>query len=144
MKRTLIALLTLSALLVGGNALAAGNATLTVTANVLPSCWFNTLANTLDFGNVDPTATVPAAAVAPTTFDYVCTAGQAITWTLPATATMTGPGGNIVADLTYAGNAATGTGAAQTLTVDGSIPVAQFANKLAGAYTGTATLTINP
>jgi len=144
MKKLTLALLTIALLAIGaGTALAADTATLTVQANVLGTCSFDAAGALLDFADIDPTSGSDATAT--TTIGYTCTNGVALgIWTTPATATISNAGNNILVDLVYSGQVATGTGVSETLTIDGTIPFANYATAPAGLYTGTVTLGINP
>lgn len=136
---TMIAALLLSA----GAAFAADTATLTVQANVLGTCSFDAAGALLDFADIDPTS--GADATASTTIGYTCTNGVALgVWTTPATATIVNGASNIDVNLAYSGQVATGTGALETLTIDGTIPFANYSTVPAGLYTGTVILGINP
>lgn len=137
------ALVLAALILSAGSAFAADTATLTVQANVLGTCSFSAPTALLDFVNIDPTS--GAAATATTTLGYTCTNGTILgAWTTPATAVIANGGNNITVNLAYSGQVATGTGLPETLTIDGTIPFANYATSPAGLYSGTVLLGINP
>lgn len=142
MKTIRTMLLTVALVTLASAAFAAGTATLTINANVLGTCDFSAAGATMDFLNIDPTAVVDA--TASTTIDYSCTSGVVYTFTNPANTSITNGTDTMAVDLAYSTVGGTGTGVAETLTIDGTITVANFTGVTAGAYTGTATLNINP
>ncbi len=143
MKTIRTMLITVVLVALASSAFAAGSATLTINANVLGTCNFSAAGATMDFLNIDPTAVVDATAA--TSIDYNCTSGVVYTFTNPATASITNGTDNMTVDLVYTdAGTGTGSGAVTTLTINGTITVANFTGVTAGAYTGTATLNINP
>lgn len=141
MKRTLMMVLAL--VFVSSSAYAAGSATLDVQATVLGTCSFAAASTTLDFGNIDPTSGVDA--LGSTTIDYTCTNGTIYTLTTPVAASITDGVDIINLNLAYVdGGTGTGTGVASTLSVNGTIPAANYATVGAGVYTGSVTLDVNP
>lgn len=125
-----------------GNAMAAGTATVDVTANVLGACNFNNVNPTMAFGNIDPSSGITYPATA--TLDFTCTNGTP--WTLDdvsATNIAFDQAGLSYDVATYA-LSGSGTGASQTIDIDGSISPAQYASATAGVYTNTLTININP
>ena len=115
-----------------------------------------TTPSTLAFGAIDLSSS--SAKTASTTTTYRCTTGTAATVTRTDGANSVSAGtprvkNSASADympytLTLSGGTQTGTGHGagqdKTLTIDGSIAVADFQNAPAGSYTDTVTLTINP
>ena len=143
MKTIRTMLITFVLVALASSAFAAGSATLTINANVLGTCSFSAAGATMDFLNIDPTALVDA--TASTTIDYNCTSGVLYSFVNPAAASITNGTDTMAVDLLYTdAGTGTGTGVATTLTIDGTITVANFTGVSAGAYTGTATLNINP
>jgi len=133
--------------------------TLSVSAQVLGNCRFNTAGPTVltiatGAGVIDPSAAGPATGTANVTFR--CTTGT--------TSAITGDNGlnfqgasrrvkngvanfmNYTFALTSAAQVGTGHGAGQdkTVAVDASIIAADYQNAMAGAYIDTVTLTITP
>lgn len=145
MKKTKLAALALSlvGVLAAGNAVAADTATLTVQAQVLGTCNFDTAGATLDFLSIDPT--LGAGATAQTTITYTCTNGTAYTFANPAGGAMTGAtlSDNLPFALAYDVAGGTGTGSSETLTIDGTITAANLALVRADTYSGSVTLDIN-
>jgi spore coat protein U-like protein len=158
MKKRLVVLAMVLGLVLGltGVAIASGDATLTVSATVNGTCKFSAGSATLAFGAIDPSNT--SAATATTSITYKCTKGTAATGVTAGDGLHLSGGSKRVAlpgdadfmtyTLTLTGGTQTGTGfgAAQdkTLTIDGTIAVADFQNATAGAYTDQVVLTINP
>jgi len=145
MKAIRTVLLTAALVALASTVFAAGTATLTINASVLPTCRFVAAGTTMTFLPIDPTSTTDVTAQA--TIDFNCSAGVAYSFTNPATASIAFGVDTMTVDLLYTDGSpvpGTGSGVDQTLTIDGTITAANFANKPAGAYTGTATLTVNP
>jgi hypothetical protein len=99
------------------SAFAVGNATLTVTADVLPTCSFTTTTATLAFGSIDPTAAVDA--TASTSISYNCSSGLGYTFNNDATAIINNVApDNMTVDLAYVdAGIGTGTGVDTVLTI---------------------------
>jgi hypothetical protein len=150
MKSIKLAVLTIA--LVGlfgvGNAFAAGQATINVSAEVLGTCSFTTSTYDMAFGQIDPTQTGPVTASVDLAFK--CTKDTA--WTLDdeslttaGTKTMTDGGANTldysIDSYTLDG---TGDGTEQTVTVTGRILETDYATAVAGNYTDSFTIDINP
>lgn len=138
--RILVVALVLAAF--AGPVLAAGTATLNVSANVLGTCLFNT-GGTLDFGNLDPTnavaVTAPSAGVT-----FTCTNGTGYTISDDAAAQPLGNGTSTIAyTLAYTATGS-GNGTAQGLAITGDILAGTYATATAGAYTAAVTLSITP
>lgn len=144
MKKMKLAALALSlvGILAAGNAFAADTATVDVSATVLGSCSFNVANPVMAFGNIDPTsgATYPATA----DLNFTCTNGTA--YTLDDVSGTNKPFAQAGLTFDVAGYTlnGSGTGAAQTVTLNGSIAPAQYASATAGSYTQTLTVNINP
>ncbi|HEY1461143.1 MAG TPA: hypothetical protein VGH59_13915 [Casimicrobiaceae bacterium] len=142
-------------LMMSGSALAADNVTVTVNATIIGVCKFFPVApiinitNTGTGSNIDPSSATSA--VGSTAIVYRCSNGTAPTFTVPATATVTCgacTGTPTMAPTITSSNTGAGTGLGsgkdQTLTVTGTIAQAAFQNSLAGAYTGTMSVTVAP
>ena len=155
-KAKLLAVALISAGLVSPAAMAASTThTLAVSATVVGNCKFNTAGpTTLAFGSIDPSAAAPATATASVTFR--CTTGTTSSMTsddglydVAGAPRMKDAGTNYLPysiGLVGTAQAGTGHGAGQdkTLTVNGTVAVADFQNAAAGAYADTVTLTIAP
>ena len=152
LKAIAAALLTAS-----GVASAADTQSLAVSATVSGVCKFFTPARTMNF-TIDPSSASAIAGVMTGAVEYKCTKDTA------ATGVTAGNGNNFSGgrrmsdggatpvflpySLTVAGGTQTGTGFGageqKTLTVTGSVAVADFANLPAGTYTDSVTLTLAP
>ena len=154
MKKMLGMVMVLGLVLVfSGVAMAGGTSTVTVTANVVGTCGFDTANATLAFGALDPSIGGPVNGSA--LVNLWCTNGQGYTitdndGTNPAGTTHqmdnTGTPGNYIA---YTFNyAATGTGTGRTvlipLAISGTVAFAAYQNALVGDYSDTVVLTITP
>jgi len=128
----------------GGAAQAAGTATVDVTATVLAQCNFST-DGTMAFGNLPIVPADTAGAVTQPTF--ACTNGTDYTITddggLAGTYTMDSGTDTINYTFTYTATG-TGNGALQSMDIAGMVTAAAYTGALAGVYTDTVTLTINP
>jgi spore coat protein U-like protein len=141
-----------------GVASAADSQSLAVSATVSGVCKFTTPARTMNF-TVDPSSASNIAGVMTGAVEYKCTKDTA------ATGVTAGNGNNFSApnrrmsdggatpvflpySLTVAGGTQMGTGFGagqqKTLTVTGSVAVADFENLPAGTYTDSVTLTLAP
>jgi hypothetical protein len=142
-------------MLASGSAHASDSVTVTVNATIITVCKFFTAApvvnitNTGSGSNIDPSSATSAVGNASIT--YRCSNGTSPVFTVPATATVTCGActgtPTMTPAITSAGSAAgTGMGAGndKTLTVTGTIIQANFQNALAGAYTGTMTVSVTP
>lgn len=158
MKTKLLALSLLSAGLIAGTSAMAASAThgVAVSATIVGNCKFQaTSGATLAFGSIDPSLTAPVTATGSAT--YRCTTG--VTPTIASDDGMNESGvgaprmriGATANYLPYSFTvgglvAGSGHGAAgdKSLTLTGTVAVADFAVAAAGAYVDTLTLTINP
>ena len=139
MKRMTI-LLVMALVLFAGNAFAADTATVTVNAEVMASCTFDTGVLTLDFGNLDP-AVAGAAANASGALDFTCAAGTTYSMSAPAADVLTDGTNNINYSITLSGDVSgTSAGGAQSLTVDADIASGGFFGLPAGSYADTFTV----
>jgi len=135
----------------------ADNTSVTVNATIIGVCKFQVtpvlnITNTGSGSNIDPSSSTTAQGQSAVT--YRCTNGQAPTFTVPASATVTcttAPTCNTstmtTSSLTSANTGAgTGMGAGkdQTLTVTAQINQAGFQNALLGSYQGSIALTVAP
>jgi hypothetical protein len=135
-------------LLAAAPAAAADSVNVTVNANVIGVCKFFGAGYTMTIANsgadIDPS--LGADATGSVAIEYRCSNGQAPTFGVPASLTLTGAGSM---DATFtSSNTGPGTGMgagqAKTLTVNGTITSTEFQNKPIGAYTNTLTVTVNP
>ncbi len=157
MKKTariaLTALAAIAVLVPAGSAMANDTATVTVTANVVGTCKFSVAAGAVAFGDLDPAT--------PTDKDGVVT--QPVFWcTRGASYTISDDNGLNEAGTTHRmrqgaldeyipysfSYTATGTGAGPqspvTMSIAAQVLGTDYAGALAGAYSDTVTLTINP
>ena len=145
MKRTMIALLTLVTLFAGGNVLAAGTATVDISATVDGTCSFSA-GDTFAFGTLDPTSGAsPSLTQAGVTFACTNLTGYTITddGGLLGTYELSDGTNQIGYNFTYVG-AGVGTGANQNLSVTVDIPFVNYQNAPAATYNDTVTLSITP
>lgn len=129
---------------------AADTQSVSVTASVTGVCKFNTgQTPVLAFGAIDPTGS--AAKTASVDVLFKCTKGQSAT--VAATGglsrTLAGPSSSSMPyTVTLTGASATGAGFGSstdlTLTVGGSVAVADYQNATVGSYTDTISLTVTP
>lgn len=148
MKRMKLAALALSlvGILTAGNALAVDTATITVSANVLGTCSFDTAAYTMAFGAIDPLMAADATQTAALAF--TCTNGS--NWALDDVSgarSMAGAGANTLAysiDAYAANLTGTGTGLTQNVAVTARITQAQAGVALVDTYNDTVTINLNP
>ena len=146
MKRMQLVVMAAAMLLMAGTAMAAGSATLNVTASVLGTC---SIAGpgTLSFGVLDPTVAGASAAANSAGISITCSNGTPFTVT-----SVSGNGGLLMAganSFAYSlalpgGGVGTGTGVAVPFTVAGNIAAGAFFGKPADVYTDTVTLNITP
>ena len=151
------ALISVAALgmLASGSAHASDSVSVTVNATVVGVCKFFTAAPVVDItntgtgSNIDPSSATSAVGNAAIT--YRCSNGTSPVFTVPATATVTCgacTGTPTMTPTITSANTGAGTGLGggkdQTLTVTGTIVQANFQNALAGAYTGTMTVSVTP
>ena len=140
MKKILV--LAAAMALVSSAAFAANTATLTVTANVTPTCAIT--GGTLGFGALDPLNAADTGPIAATGVTVACTNGSSFTVSDDsATKPLNNGTSNIPFTLTYTA-AGTGTGTAVPFLIDGEIFGADYANATAGAYTSNVILTVTP
>jgi spore coat protein U-like protein len=145
--QVILAALFLTLTLGAGSALAAGSATVDISATVLGTCVFNS-GGAIAFANLDPTSGASPSVTNPAAANFTCTSGTAYTITDDGGLTTTynlddGVGNLIPYTLAYVG-AGAGTGVAQDLSIQADIAFAAYQTKPAGAYADTVTLTINP
>lgn len=136
MKKMMV-LLALALVMFSGSAFAADQATVTVNAEVMASCTFDTGTLTLAFGNLDP-AVGGAAANATGALAFTCAAGTTYNLAAPVAGTMTNGTDTINYGVTLGGDV-TGTslGGGQSVTVDADIAAGGFFGLSAGTYTGS-------
>ena len=147
MKRLTLAVLAISfaSILAAGNALAADNADINVSATVLGACSFDAATFDLAFGDIDPTSLVDATA----SVDVEFTCSNGTDWTLDdvsGTHTTTGAVSADPLDYSIAAHATTGTGdgGTQAVTLDGTVAVADFSVATSDVYNDTINININP
>ena len=152
MKRQLLA--ALIAATVAAPAFAGDAATLAVSATISSTCKFTTGSFTMNFGALDPSAAANQAQA--TGITYKCTKGAAATSfsfdgaaVSPTSVNITNGTDNIPVALSWAAPATVGTGfgagsTAISMTVNGSILAANYANVSAGAYTKNVTVIVAP
>jgi spore coat protein U-like protein len=134
--------LALVGVLAGGNAMAAGSATVNVSAAILGTCSIGG-PYTMAFGVIDPIDTVDKTATA----DLAITCTNGTPWTLtgvPSTSqAMTGPGtlSYTVSSSAFSG---TGTGSAQAVTLTGTIAQLIYKDATPGVYNHSFTVAVNP
>jgi spore coat protein U-like protein len=142
MKRMMI-LLVMALVMFTANAFALDTATVTVDAEVMAACTFDTGTLTLDFGALDPDLTTAANATG--TLAFTCNNGATYSFFTDAGGDITETGGDTIAYTTSLTGDTSGTssGGAQLLTVDADIAVGGFTGKTAGNYAGTFTIDLN-
>ena len=135
-------------------AMAGDTATLAVSANVSGTCKFTTGSFAMNFGVLDPSAAANQAQT--TALTYKCTSGTAASSfsfdgaaVSPTSVNITNGTDNIPVSLAWSVPATVGTGfgagsTAISMTVDGSILAANYANVSAGAYTKNVTVIVAP
>ena len=141
--------------LLTGVAFAADTNTVTVTANVVGTCRFNSATSTLGFGALDPGIGGDVNANTSTTF--WCTKNASYSITDDDGLYDTGPNANRMRHATtlteyvpysFSYSPATGTGNGRTspitLDISGTVTFASYQNAAAGDYADTVVLTINP
>lgn len=138
---------------VAGPGMALDQNTLTVSANVLPTCKFSSTTSTLDFGTLDPSsgANVPGTG----TTNFWCTKGVT-TEAFSAgngnnfsggSRRMAGPAGDYIPyslTLTPDGAANAGPTAPRTLAIAGTVLGSDYTGKATGAYSDTVVISLTP
>ena len=161
MRKTCILLLSLFLYLfpLAGQSLGAGAAALSVSATVLSKsqCKFQSSAATLDFGTLDPVN--PTTVTATTTLPIVCNGSAPIaTFQVTGNNGLHGTGSNLYQmenqsvatafipyQLSYTpASASISKGNTQTLTITGTIQGAGYKTAVAGTYSDTVVLTVQP
>ncbi len=153
MRTILVAAMALGMLLMVGAAWAANTAQLNVSAFVQGTCKFDAASADLDFGNIDPTS--GADANAQTTIAFWCTKGIAATPVFAIDSvqygTTTAPEisngtENIPFSLAFTPDTDPNAGPTnpRTLTIDGTIAIADYQGASEGNYGGYVVLSINP
>lgn len=145
-----------------GPATAGGSATLTVQANVVGTCRWDTASATLNLGNLDPTSTSDVTG-SNSDLSFWCTRGASYTITNDGGANQgtniatTGCGTGVTKlvqgstdcvpySFTATPTSGTGTGPSGlvSVTVNATINNADYVDRTAGAYSDTVTFTITP
>ena len=153
MKKILLASLIATVFGASTSAIAAGTQTMPVTATVVPKCSF-TASTTMDFGTIDPSIVAVNVTSTGGTLSYRCTnktTPTSIAVTADANGTAAAPllksGTDTLAFSVVVPALTAGTGfggAAQTVTIAGTISLANAQAAAAGTYTDTLTFTIAP
>ncbi len=156
MKKFLGMVMVLGLVLVLGRvAMAADTNTVTVTANVVGTCRFNSATSTLAFGALDPSSGTPATASAAPTFWCTRNATYSVTdddglHELAANGNRmehTSTTGEFI-PYTFTYNPTTGQGQGRTtpitLNISGTVAFADYQNAIAGDYADTVVISINP
>jgi spore coat protein U domain-containing protein, fimbrial subunit CupE1/2/3/6 len=154
MKRSVFLIAAAVLLMMAGTAMAAGTATMDVSAVVQGTCSFNSASTTLAFGAL-PTS--GAGASVSTSIDFNCSNGTVYTMTDDDGLNETGVDANRMASTTLGTTeyipysiayTSTGTGLGPTnpitLTIDGTVASGAYATNSPDVYQDTVTLTINP
>lgn len=160
MKRNLIVLsLATAGLVASGLAVAANSHTVTVSANVIGNCKFNTAGPTTltianSGANIDPSLTGNATGNASITFRCTKNTTSAVSigasnYTAPVTRTLTSGANSMAYTFTLTGFAQAGTGFGAggsdlTLGVQGDIADTVYQAAAVGTYSDSVTLNINP
>jgi len=155
MKKLLGLAMVLGLVLLAGVAFAADTHTVTVTANVVGTCRFNSATSTLAFGSLDPGVGGDVNASTSTTF--WCTKNASYSITDNDGLYDTGPNANRMRHATtlteyipytFSYNPATGTGNGRTspitLNINGTVTFVNYQNAEAGDYADTVVLSITP
>jgi spore coat protein U-like protein len=155
MKKLLGLAMVLSLVLLAGVAFAADTNTVTVTANVVGTCRFDSATSTLAFGSLDPGVGGDVNASTSTTF--WCTKNASYSITDDDGLYETGPNANRMRHATtlteyipytFSYNPATGTGSGRTspitLNISGTVTFANYQNAEVGDYADTVVLSITP
>jgi len=155
MRKLLGLMMVLGLVLLAGVAFAGDTNTVTVTANVVGTCKFNSATSTLAFGALDPTSGSDVNASTSTTF--WCTKNASYTITDDDGIHELAADGNRMENTTTAGefipysfsyNPTSGDGSGRTtpitLNINGTAAFASYQNAAGGDYSDTVTLTINP
>ena len=155
MVKRIILIIAITMIAFSGVALAADTNTVTVTANVVGTCKFNSATSTLPFGALDPSSALDASASTTTTFWCTKNASYGITDDdgLYETGVNQNRMRNTVTTTEYipysiSYSPATGSGLGKTtpitLTMNGTINNADYVNAASGDYSDTVVLTIAP
>ena len=156
MKRLLGLVMVLGLVLVfSGVAMAADTNTVTVTANVVGTCRFNSAASTLAFGGLDPSTGLDVNASTSTTF--WCTKNATYSVSDDDGLYETGANANrmrhattlteyIPYSFSYSPTTGTGNGRTSAITLDisGTVTFANYQNAAAGDYADTVVVSITP
>lgn len=155
MKRSIILVIAMAVVLVSSVAMAADTNTLTVTANVVGTCKFNSATSTLAFGALDPSVGTDAAAS--TTVNFWCTKNASYTITDDDGMYETGLNANrmrhativtefIPYSMSLSPTSGTGSGPSTpiTLNISGTVLGTDYINAAAGNYSDTVVISITP
>lgn len=155
MKKTVLLVAAAVLIAAAGVATAADSNTVTVSANVSGTCKFTSATSTLAFGALDPSSAADGAATV--NVNFWCTKGVTATLTDDDGLYETGANANrmrhatdltafIPYTFTYSASSllGDGPGTPRTLTIDGAIANANYINALAGDYSDTVVVSINP
>ncbi len=153
MKRRLVAIAAgLAVMLFTGTAMAAGSNTMTVSANVVGTCKFNSAASTLAFGALDPALATDANGAV--NISFWCTKGATYTVSddgglhnagTPRMQHATTPTEFIPYSISYTNTGAgLGKTTAANLAITGLVANADYVDAASGNYADTVTVTITP
>ncbi len=155
MKKIMIIMVVVLVAALAGTAMAAGTATLSVSASVVGTCKFSTNNGTISFGDLNPD-TGTDISITNTSITYWCTKNVNPGFVHDSTH-KTNCGGNPCMQgagatpdyIQYAltltpGGIGAGPSTIRTLTVDATVLKTEYANKNEGAYSDTVTITITP
>ncbi len=152
MKKIALVVVVMAITALAGVAMAVDTNTLTVNANVVGTCKFNTATSTLNF-TLDPS--VGTDVTANTSVTYWCTKGQAASgvaagqganWSGTTRRMLNGAANYIPYTLAFTGDTQVGGGPTVPLTlgISGTVLGTDYTGATAGAYVDTVTLTLNP
>jgi spore coat protein U-like protein len=145
MTKKVILLTAVLVFALAATAMAAGTATLNVTATVQAICTVAGSPGTIDFGSIDPSNPGPIAGVV-TSPTVTCTNGTAFTVDKTANTYTLDDGGGNTFTYTVSGEIVdgNGTGAPVAILTGASVTQAQYGTAPAGAYTDTLTYDFLP
>lgn len=154
MNKLLSFVMVLGLVLLNGVAFAAGTNTVTVTANVVGTCKFNSATSTLAFGALDPSSGVDVNASTTTTFwctknaSYSITDDDGLYEVVARSQSMKHASLTEYIPYTFSYSPTKGTGQGRTtnitLNISGTVTFANYQNASAGDYADTVVLSITP
>ncbi len=151
MKKTALVVVVMAVIALAGAAMAADTNTLTVTANVVGTCKFNTATSTLNFA-LDPS--IGTDVTANTSVTYWCTRGttagvtatQGAHWNGTTRQMLNGTTNYIPYTLALTGDTQIGSGPGTPLTlgISGTVLGTDYTGAAVGGYLDMVTLTVSP